>query len=360
LSYSAQLSGGGALPSWLTFDGSTRTFSGTPASDDVGTLTVEIIATDKGGASASEVFDLTINPSDDTNHAPTSITLSGEEVTENAKAGTSIGAIGGVDPDGDTLTFTLLDNAGGRFAIKNGELRVAAGAVIDFETASSFDVEIRATDAGGLTFDQVFTITVNDVPNEPIKGGPKNDTLTGTDGDDTMQGLGGNDTLEGGKGADELDGGTGQDIASYAGAESGVTVNLARPTKNAGDAAGDSYVGIEDIRGSGLADRLTGNNRENVIEGGTGDDILAGGGSSDLFVFGTDNGSDTITDFDGLGADHDVIDLSEAVGIVSMKDLFKNHIKVVGDDLMITDDTGDQIRLLGTDKADIAKADFLL
>ena len=32
LTYTAQLSGGGALPAWLSFDGATRTFSGTPAS----------------------------------------------------------------------------------------------------------------------------------------------------------------------------------------------------------------------------------------------------------------------------------------------------------------------------------------
>ena len=46
LTLSATLAGGGALPAWLTFDAATRTFSGTPADDDAGAVTVEVTATD--------------------------------------------------------------------------------------------------------------------------------------------------------------------------------------------------------------------------------------------------------------------------------------------------------------------------
>ena len=46
LSYAATLADGGALPSWLSFDASTRTFSGTPLNDDVGTILVKVTATD--------------------------------------------------------------------------------------------------------------------------------------------------------------------------------------------------------------------------------------------------------------------------------------------------------------------------
>ena len=56
LTYSALLSAGeGALPSWLTFDPTTRTFSGiVPASG--ASLGIEVIATDSAGASATENF----------------------------------------------------------------------------------------------------------------------------------------------------------------------------------------------------------------------------------------------------------------------------------------------------------------
>lgn len=61
LTYSAQLEGGAALPSWLSFDPTTRTFSGTPANADVGQIVVEIIATDTDGAAASATFAMTIH-----------------------------------------------------------------------------------------------------------------------------------------------------------------------------------------------------------------------------------------------------------------------------------------------------------
>ena len=56
LTYTAQLSGGGNLPSWLTFTPSTRTFSGTPQAGDIGTVTVEVTADDGRGGTASDEF----------------------------------------------------------------------------------------------------------------------------------------------------------------------------------------------------------------------------------------------------------------------------------------------------------------
>src|SRR5689334_20064438 len=50
----ATLANGQALPSWLAFDGATGTFSGTPTSGGVTSVTVT--ATDTAGVSASETF----------------------------------------------------------------------------------------------------------------------------------------------------------------------------------------------------------------------------------------------------------------------------------------------------------------
>ena len=46
LTLTATLADGSALPSWLTFNGSTGTFSGTPLSGDVGTISVRVTADD--------------------------------------------------------------------------------------------------------------------------------------------------------------------------------------------------------------------------------------------------------------------------------------------------------------------------
>lgn len=54
------LASGDPLPAWLTFDAVSRTFSGVPANDDVGTISIEVIATDSANASTSDVFDLTV------------------------------------------------------------------------------------------------------------------------------------------------------------------------------------------------------------------------------------------------------------------------------------------------------------
>ncbi|OSJ19067.1 hypothetical protein BST63_04020 [Bradyrhizobium canariense] len=60
LAYTATAADGTALPAWLTFNASTRTFSGTPTSTNAGTLSVKTSATDLGGLSASETFNLTV------------------------------------------------------------------------------------------------------------------------------------------------------------------------------------------------------------------------------------------------------------------------------------------------------------
>jgi len=66
LTYSATLADDSALPGWLTFNAAARTFSGTPANEDVGTLGVKVAATDGASASVSDVFDLTVANTNDT------------------------------------------------------------------------------------------------------------------------------------------------------------------------------------------------------------------------------------------------------------------------------------------------------
>lgn len=62
LSYSAKLADGKSLPTWLTFDPTTRTFAGTPAVADVANLSIAITATDRSTATVASSFGLNINP----------------------------------------------------------------------------------------------------------------------------------------------------------------------------------------------------------------------------------------------------------------------------------------------------------
>lgn len=132
-----------------------------------------------------------------------------------------------------------------------------------------------------------------------LAGGGGGDTILGRGGDDFLYGDGGDDTLDGGAGADVLFGGAGFDYASYGLAGAGVVVDLAAALSQTGDAAGDVFVDIEGIFGSGFADTLLGDAGANLLDGGAGDDVLDGRGGADSIYGGL--GDDTL--LGGSGAD---------------------------------------------------------
>ena len=117
-------------------------------------------------------------------------------VREDAANGTAVGFLSTLDPDlGDTHTYSLLDNAGGAFSIdtNTGLVSVADGSLIDYETALSMDITVRTTDAGGLTSDQVISITILNV-NEytPVAN---SDTVTVAEGGTATTLVGGSATV---------------------------------------------------------------------------------------------------------------------------------------------------------------------
>jgi Ca2+-binding RTX toxin-like protein len=166
-------------------------------------------------------------------------------------------------------------------------------------------------DLGGSPFDDTL---IGDSNANQLIGRVGDDDLQGLGGADTLLGGAGDDVLTGGAAADRLDGGDGLDIASYEGAAAAVAASLNAPGGNTGDAAGDSYIAIEGLRGSALADRLNGNGAANLLEGLGGADTLVGAGAADTLTGGAGadrflwNGvpasgdADLVTDF-ASGAD---------------------------------------------------------
>ena len=139
---------------------------------------VTVRVTDQGGLTFDKTFTIAVTDVNEaTNHAPTSATLTGGSIAENAANGSVVGSVAGVDPDaGAVLNYTLTDNAGGRFAINatTGQITVANGTLLNFESATQHNITVRVTDQGGLTFDKTFALGVTNV-NEA----PTNATLTG-------------------------------------------------------------------------------------------------------------------------------------------------------------------------------------
>ncbi|MEA2598622.1 MAG: hypothetical protein QOF01_5091, partial [Thermomicrobiales bacterium] len=102
------------------------------------------------------------------NQPPTALALAGNSVPENAPNGTVIGTLTGTDPDpGATLTYSLANNAGGRFAVVGNELRVANGSLLDFEANTSHQITARVCDQFDACFSRIFTITVTNVNEAP-------------------------------------------------------------------------------------------------------------------------------------------------------------------------------------------------
>jgi hypothetical protein len=154
LTYSATLSNGDALPSWLNFNPTTQTFSGTPAYQDVGNLNLSVTVTDKAGASVSTTFTLQVfHPI---------LVPTGSSVIQGTPINDRIDALG-----------------------KSGTYRLESGAGDDLLIGSN--------------------------QRDVLKGGSGNDSLYGEGSIDKLYGEEGDDLLDGGLGSDFLYGGAGAD-----------------------------------------------------------------------------------------------------------------------------------------------------
>ena len=112
------------------------------------------------------------------NAVPTNITLSANTINENNAVNAVIGNLSSTDADiSDTHTYTLVSGAGdtdnASFSVVGNQLK--AGITFDFETKSSYSIRVKTTDAGGLTFEKVLTITILDVVENAV---PTNITLS--------------------------------------------------------------------------------------------------------------------------------------------------------------------------------------
>jgi Ca2+-binding RTX toxin-like protein len=189
-----------------------------------------------------------------------------------------------------------------------------------------------------------------------IEGMANVDYVFGRAGNDTLVGGVGDDVLFGGVGADVLDGGANRDRAQYSESLAALLVDLMNPGLNTGEAAGDSYVSIEDLAGSRFDDTLSGDLGDNRLfgregadrlygragndylngganndrlDGGLGDDTLRGGQSADTFVF--DAGADRVEDFTAVQNDRIAIDKALIGGsVLTGAEIVASYASVIG------------------------------
>ena len=184
------------------------------------------------------------------------------------------------------------------------------------------DTLVNVEDLFGTDFaDQLF----GDHEDNSLAGEGGNDQLFGREGDDTLNGREGDDLLVGGAGADVLNGGEGNDTVSYADAADGVGIDLNNLASNTGDAAGDTFLAIENYLGSDHDDTFLGNGGVNNFVGGAGDDFLAGNGGSDTLEGG--DGNDTLQG----GRGGDVLDGGQGADTASYADAPGNVLVFLGE-----------------------------
>ena len=314
LSYSATLADGTALPTWLSFDPQSRTFSGMPRAADIGSGTVKVTATDLGQLSAFDIFGLTVTvappqtvmgtPGDDT-----LATSSGNDTVDGkagndtiqTKAGddTIIGGLGDDSLAGGTGNDTYVYNVGdGLDSItdSSGTDRVTLGSGISFDSTvvriTGTTAHVRLLDSDGCELpDQGMDIplagTVSPIESFIFANGTTNSladltihavTINGTNQNDVIQGSRHDETINTFQGQDRVYAGSGND-----------TVNLGNGKEQLPNFA----------FGEGGNDILNGGNGKDILDGGCGDDVLSGGNGKDT-LFGQE-GNDLL--LGGLGDD---------------------------------------------------------
>ena len=168
LTLSASREDGTPLPAWLAFDPASGTLSGTPVTEDVGSLAIRVTATDSGGLTASDSFSLRVAH---TNHAPTVVTPIGTQTaTEKSAFNFAFPADTFADRDqGDSLKFdaTLADGTPLPAWLRFDKGNRSFGGTPGNADVGSLSIAVIATDGAGLSVTDTFSLVVANVNDPP-------------------------------------------------------------------------------------------------------------------------------------------------------------------------------------------------
>ncbi|MEH2115750.1 putative Ig domain-containing protein [Nostoc sp.] len=341
LTYTATLNNGTALPSWLTFNATTRTFSGTPLAANVGTISVKVTAKDYSNATVSDIFNLTVTPLQLTGTSNADIltgTASNNTITGLAGNDTITGnkgndtLTGGSGQDrfvynlGDG-TDTITDFGGVGKGANPSAAVIAATDTLKFQGSGLTARKLLLTNNGGnleISFESVLNspkvilqnFALENLENLRISGGARVDLGNILfDGQTTIQ-----------ESFDAFD----ANIAQFSITRQN-TVSFFNNLNNIVDGLNNSddvingQEGDDTIRGNSGNDLLRGGVGNDNLAGGVGNDILIGGAGNDILTGGTENDRFVYLAFSDKGTTGDVItDFNQSQDKLVLTDLFRS------------------------------------
>jgi Ca2+-binding RTX toxin-like protein len=297
LIFYSSLSDGSVLPAWLNFDSDTQTYTGTPADADVGSMELQLTATDTSGESVTDQFILKVNnvynaitgdsgdnllhgtaEDDRIDGGPGNDIIYGAGDDDMLLGGAGNDILNGGEGDdilaggaGDDIVtggigndIYLFGRGGGRDIIIEDTSQVTGGDILRFDPDISFADVAILRDKKDLHF--IIKDTGDVIILQQWKQGKEGYPINVEFGDGSVL--------------------TGDDL------------NIRQKSGNAGD---------DTVRGSRFDDRLYGQDGndiilakdgDDIVDGGRGDDRLAGMGGGDTYQFTAGWGNDIIIEND--------------------------------------------------------------
>src|SRR4029079_18991760 len=150
----------GADAGAFTINTATRavTFNASPDFETKSSYSFNVKASDASGAFNTQAVTLTV-----TDVAPAITSATTATVVEGTPATTVVYTAVAADPAGGAVTYSLAGADAGAFTINSSTGAVKFNASPDFETKSSYSIDVKASDASGAVSTQTVTIGVTDV-----------------------------------------------------------------------------------------------------------------------------------------------------------------------------------------------------
>jgi Ca2+-binding RTX toxin-like protein len=175
LSVEVSSASGGELPDWLSYDSTTKTFTGVPPADLQGQIQLLVTAIDEFGSSASDILTLQFGD----NQAPI-LALPSELVLNEDAELTNLGLLPPQDPEGKDVSITILDIPSFGVVLDKAGVAVVVGTKLSADGLSELHYQTakdlygnagylryQATDEDGVTAESsvvIYIDAVNDAP----------------------------------------------------------------------------------------------------------------------------------------------------------------------------------------------------